>query len=83
MNRRGRKERRRQGYDFPTVGALYQYFGEMMPRETLITAVREAIADFVPREGIAADETRLQLVRKCEHRLRNISASGQPAGLPG
>jgi hypothetical protein len=79
VTRRGRKDRRTLDFEFRTVGALYEHFGNVLPRETMVLAVRDAIAAFVPRDDTELDETRLQLVRKCEQTLRQLARSPEPA----
>lgn len=78
MMRRGRKERRSQDSEFQTVGALYEHFGNILPRETMVTAVREALSTFVPRDDSGVEEMRLQLVRKCEESLRMLAEAPEP-----
>jgi hypothetical protein len=78
MMRRGRKERRSRDSEFQTVGALYEHFGNILPREIMITAVREALGAFVPRDESGVEETRLELVRKCEQALRRLAEAPEP-----
>lgn len=88
---RGRKERRRHHYAFSTLGSLYEHYDSRLPREEIVLTVRAAISAFMPRDGSTHDETRMQLVRKCELALRartaeletraaSLQGEGAPAG---
>src|SRR6185503_2435445 len=77
LMRRGRKERRTHEHAYPTVGALYDHFGNVLPRDAMVTAVRDAISAFIPREGTNLEEMRLQLVSKCESSLKRLAETGE------
>ena len=63
-------ERRRHRYAFTTWEALYGRYSPCLAREDMLSVVRRAIAEFIPRNGCASGETRLQMVRKCESSLK-------------
>ena len=65
-------ERRRNRYVFTTWEALYGHFSPHLPREAMLPAVRSAIAEFVSRAACGPAETQLQMVRKCELRLKRL-----------
>lgn len=72
VTRGRRRERRVDEYAFPTVGSLYDHFEGRLPREAMVSAVRTAISEFVPRDGSGLEAMRLQLLNKCERTLQNM-----------
>lgn len=70
---RGRKERRRHIFGYTTLGSLYEHFESRLPREEMISTVREALSCFIPRDGSSPEDMRLQMVKKCELGLRDAA----------
>ena len=72
-------ERRTDRYTFTTLKALEKYFRAWLPKDMIREQVERAKVGFVRRADASDEETRLQLIKKCEYMLVRLLRSGVAA----
>ncbi len=78
----GPQERRTSNYTFRSLDDLTKFFSGLLATEAVSSVVDEAKSRFIVRAGVSRNETKLQLIRKCEVMLlKSMKNSRSPLHL--
>ena len=69
-------ERRTDNYTFTNLKGLMRYFSSWLDDEDIDAVIQKAKVGFMVREGCGPEETKLQLIKKCEYALVRILRQG-------
>lgn len=69
-------ERRTDNYTFTSMKGLVRYFTTWLEKEEISEVIENAKIGFTVRKGCGADETKLQMIKKCEYALVRILRQG-------
>jgi len=69
-------ERRTDNYTFTNMKGLTRYFSTWLDEEDIDEVIQNAKVGFTVRTGCDNDETKLQLLKKCEYALVRILRKG-------
>ena len=69
-------ERRTDNYTFTNMKGLTRYFSSWLEEEDIDEVIRNSKVGFTTRTGCDNEETKLQLIKKCEYTLVRILRSG-------
>ena len=69
-------ERRTDSYTFTNMKGLVRYFSSWLEEEDIDEVIKNSKVGFQVRTGCDSDETKLQLIKKCEYALVRILRRG-------
>ena len=69
-------ERRTENYTFTSMKGLVRYFTTWLDKEEISEVIENSKIGFTVRKGCDADETKLQMIKKCEYALVRILRQG-------
>jgi hypothetical protein len=69
-------ERRTDNYTFTNMKGLVRYFSTWLEEDDIDEVIRNSKEGFKVRVGCGNDETKLQMIKKCEYALVRILRSG-------
>ena len=69
-------ERRTDNYTFTSMKGLVRYFSSWLEEEDIEEVIENSKVGFRPRTGCDNDETKLQMIKKCEYALVRILRRG-------
>jgi hypothetical protein len=69
-------ERRTDSYTFTSMKGLIRYFTTWLDEEDISQVIEDSKTGFIIRTGCDADETKLQMIKKCEYALVRILRKG-------
>lgn len=69
-------ERRTDSYTFTNMKGLVRYFSSWLEEEDIDEVIKNSKVGFQVRTGSDSDETKLQLIKKCEYALVRILRRG-------
>jgi hypothetical protein len=69
-------ERRTDNYTFVSMKGLVRYFTTWLDEEEIADVIENSKAGFVVRSGCDTEETKLQMIKKCEYALVRILRKG-------
>ncbi len=69
-------ERRTSNYTFTSMKGLSHYFSSWLEEEEVHQVIENAKVGFTIRDGISNEETKLQMIKKCEYALVRIMRKG-------
>lgn len=69
-------ERRTDTYTFTNMKGLIRYFSTWLDEEDIEDVIETAKVGFKVRAGCGSEETKLQLIKKCEYTLVRILRNG-------
>lgn len=69
-------ERRTDNYTFTNMKGLVRYFSTWLDEEDIGEVIENSKVGFTVRAGCDANETKLQMIKKCEYALVRILRKG-------
>ncbi len=69
------EERRSSNYTFTSMKELRRFFSNWLPIEEIDEIIGTAKVGFLERKGCSSEETKLQLVKKCEYKFVRLLKS--------
>ena len=69
-------ERRTDNYTFINLKGLVRYFSTWLETEDIEQVIEDSKVGFVVRAGCGPEETKLQMIKKCEYALVRILRKG-------
>jgi hypothetical protein len=69
-------ERRTDNYTFTNMKGLVRYFSTWLDEEDIDEVIRASKVGFTVRSGCGNEETKLQMIKKCEYALVRILRRG-------
>lgn len=69
-------ERRTDNYTFTQMKGLVRYFSTWLEKEDIEQVIEDSKVGFVVRAGATPEETKLQMIKKCEYALVRILRRG-------
>ena len=69
-------ERRTDNYTFTNMKGLIRYFSTWLDEEDIDEVIETSKVGFAVRTGSSNDDTKLQLIKKCEYALVRILRKG-------
>ena len=69
-------ERRTDNYTFTNLKGLIRYFSTWLETEDIEQVIEDSKVGFVVRSGCGPEETKLQMIKKCEYALVRILRKG-------
>jgi hypothetical protein len=69
-------ERRTDHYTFTNMKGLIRYFSTWLDEEDIQQVIENSKEGFIVRSGCGPEETRLQMIKKCEYALVRILRRG-------
>lgn len=69
-------ERRTDTYTFTSMKGLVRYFTTWLDKEEISEVIENSKIGFTVRAGCDAEETKLQMIKKCEYALVRILRKG-------
>lgn len=69
-------ERRTDNYTFTNLKGLIRYFSSWLDEEEIDEVIEQSKSGFKVRSGCGPEETRLQMIKKCEYALVRILRRG-------
>lgn len=69
-------ERRTDNYTFTNLKGLIRYFSTWLEKDEIDEVIESAKVGFIQRSGCGPDETKLQMIKKCEYALVRILRRG-------
>ncbi|MBW8889137.1 MAG: hypothetical protein JF616_15390 [Fibrobacteres bacterium] len=69
-------ERRTDNYTFTNLKGLIRYFSSWLEDEEIDEVIENSKVGFQVRTGCSAEETKLQMIKKCEYALVRILRRG-------
>jgi hypothetical protein len=69
-------ERRTDNYTFTNMKGLVRYFSNWLDEDDIEEVIRASKVGFTVRSGCGNEETKLQMIKKCEYALVRILRRG-------
>ena len=69
-------ERRTDNYTFTNMKGLVRYFSTWLDEEDIDEVIQSSKSGFTVRAGCGKEETKLQMIKKCEYALVRILRRG-------
>jgi hypothetical protein len=69
-------ERRTDNYTFTSMKGLVRYFTTWLDEEEISEVIENSKTGFIVRKGCGPEETKLQMIKKCEYALVRILRKG-------
>jgi hypothetical protein len=69
-------ERRTDNYTFTSMKGLVRYFKTWLEEEEIAAVIEDSKNGFIVRKGCGPEETKLQMIKKCEYALVRILRKG-------